>query len=439
MSLWDTLRFYVLVLIPILLSGFVAPNRPFVYLFARWDFRGCAARLVAALQLKYECKHLWLWFPFARTLLVLDPESIGAVLASSATAVDPLPKKLALSRFVPDALVISNDDKTWPDRRSFNERVLTFGHPPALGETFKDIALNAVDSWAAGPNRHLRWADFQSLSLQISHQVLLGVGQVRPEMARQVARLAIASNFLLRWPFDFSAFYKQIERSLQSDASRSIPCLVQHAAQLLASGSATTPTQVPRQIGFWFFVLKEALELHVARTLALIAAHGEIQDRLRRAINQVPVLTAGAITDLQLLDACIREQLRLWTPVPLLLRRAVGDFPLRGAIPIQAKQQLLMLAGLYHRDARVFGADADRFTPDALSGSFPIPYYFSAGGRSCAGQFVVMFMLKATLAALLARFRFELAGPQLHPGRIPYSYNHFKIELRALDEGALAS
>lgn len=41
----------------------------------------------------------------------------------------------------------------------------------------------------------------------------------------------------------------------------------------LADGSATASAKVPAQIGFWFFVLKDAIELHVARTLDPIAAH----------------------------------------------------------------------------------------------------------------------------------------------------------------------
>jgi hypothetical protein len=40
-----------------------------------------------------------------------------------------------------------------------------------------------------------------------------------------------------------------------------------------------------------------------------------------------------------------------------------------------------------------------------------------------------MFVLKATLASLLARFRFELAGPGIEPGRIAYHYDHYCIDL----------
>jgi cytochrome P450 len=186
------------------------------------------------------------------------------------------------------------------------------------------------------------------------------------------------------------------------------------------------------QIGFWLFVLKDAVELHVARTLALIAAHPEIQERVRREIRKAPTLTAQAVHGLHYLEACIEEQLRLWTPVPILLRRATKPFSLGGAIEIQENDQILMHTGYYHRDPRVFGKDTDKFSPDRVTPGRPPVYVFSGHRQSCAGEFLARFLLKAALAALLARFRFELVAPEITLGRIPYLYDHFKIELRPL-------
>lgn len=450
MSWWDAVRFHLLVTLPAALLGFVAPNRFVLAWFARWDLARLAARLVAGLQRKYGCGHLWLWFPFTRTLLVLDRDSIDAVLNSRDNAADPRLKKAALSRFVPDALVISSGD-AWTERRRFNEQVLDFARPLADAQKFKDIALGAVAQWAPEREGRLRWPDFQRLALRISHEVLLGPGLVSPEMAAQLARMATAANVLLQRRRDFAAFYDRIERMLgqhrmapsgvQPTHTESVPeaCLLHRAARLQGDGRATSSLCVPSQVGFWFFVLKDALELHVARTLALIAIHADIHDRVRREVTQSPAAGEAAFADMPLLDACIREQLRLWTPVPLLLRRATRDFALRDSIAIKAEQQLLMLAGAYHRDAQVFGAAADRFAPHVHRGGSPPVYVFSAGHQSCAGQFVAMFLLKATLAALLARFRFELVRPSLRPDRIPYAFDHFDIELRALAEEAAAS
>src|SRR4029079_18672109 len=165
------------------------------------------------------------------------------------------------------------------------------------------------------------------------------------------------------------AFYARIDQLLAGQRTASLAsCLMHDAAMSLSGGSATEATKVPSQIGFWFFVLKDAIELHVARTLALIAAHPKVQARVRQEIKAAGPLTANSIDGLRYLEACIAEQLRLWTPVPLLLRRAENDFLLGPGIPVEAEQQLLIHAGVYHRDPRIFGDLADTFVPDAAGG-----------------------------------------------------------------------
>jgi cytochrome P450 len=434
MSWWDTLRLHVFVALPAILWGLVAPNRVLVSWLSRRDAGRATAGFLDDLRQRYQCEHLWSWFPWRRTLLVLDRSSMDAVLVSEENAADPSLKKDALSKSIPDALTISSGNE-WRDRRRFNERVLGFGGLHPFHDAFKEIVFSEVDRLTATPPPELRWADFQTLGERISHQVLLGSGRVEPEMTRQLAQMVTRSN----WPFlprhrrCFSGFYEQVERNLgQSVAPR---CLLHHSAKLLEEGSATASTRVPGQIGFWFFVLKDAVELHVARTLALIAAHSEVQDRVRLEIRNAATLTGQAIDGLQYLDACVGEQLRLWTPVPILLRRAVNSFSLRGEIAIESGQQILIHTGFYHRDPRVFGEKAHRFSPGSTGDASQPVYFFSRFRQSCAGEFLARFLLKTTLAKLLDKFRFELIGPSIGSAEVPYSYDHFKIRLRPHGEG----
>lgn len=448
-SWWDTLRLQFFLGLLTLFWGLVAPNRSFVSWLSRWDVARSTLRFLGGLRQKYGADHLWVLFPFGRTLLVLNRESMDAVLASDNNAADPFIKKYPFSRFIPDALVISSGDG-WRDRRPFNESVLGFGELHRHGDAFAEIVSREVDRLYAGPEREFRWTDFQTLGERISHQVLLGSGEIDHDMAVHLARMVCRSNWLLGHRQSFSAFYGAMDRYLarhrafissprgggQPESER-VPteCLMHDSAGLRESGRATALTRVPSQIGFWFFVLKDAVELHVSRTLALIAVHPEMQDRVRTEIRTASPLTAQAIDGLSFLEACLREQLRLWTPVPMLLRRAVESFSLPGGLTIEAGQQLLIHAGFYHRDAEVFGEIADRFSPDAAERGIPPVYVFSDGRQSCAGQFLARFVLKATLASMLAHSRFELGAPGLERGRIPCSYDHFKIVLRPLGEG----
>lgn len=440
-SCWDTVRLQVFVALPAILWGLVAANRFFVGLLSRHDVGRHTARFLESLRQKYQCDRLWSRFPLTRTLLVLDPKGIDAVLASHQNAADPPLKKNALAKSIPDALTISSGDE-WLDRRPFNERVLGFGGPHRHRDAFKDIVFQQVDRVIATPPGELRWPDFQTLGQAISHQVLLGSGQVRPDMTAQLAQMVGRSN----WPLlprkrrSFAAFYGGIERQLAEHRAGGAPasttCLMHDSARLLDQGSAGPLTRVPAQIGFWFFVLKDAVELHVARTLALIAADAEVQHRVREEIRRAHPLTADAIDGLQYLEACLGEQLRLWTPVPILLRRAVRSFSLIDGITVDAQQQILMHTGFYHRDPRVFGATAHAFSPARVTEGSPLPrvYVFSDGHQSCAGQFLARFILKAALARLLGQFRFELIGPRVETGRVPYLYDHFKIKLRVLND-----
>lgn len=433
LSWWDTLRLQWHVAIPAFFLGFVVPNRGFLAWFAKRGGGRGAMRLLTALRDKYRCDHLWCWFPVGRTLLVLAPESIEAVLRSDANAADPFLKKAAVSRFVPDALVISSGDE-WRARRPFNETALDLGRPHRHQDTFGEIAHREAARLTGAGSPELRWSDFQALGERISQQVIRGVDQVSPELTVDLARLAGRSNFLVREQTSFAAFYQRIEGDL-ANAHRSGPaaCLLRDSATLVENGSATAVTRVPAQVGFWLFVLKDAVELHVARTLALIAAHPDVQQRVREEIRTAGGENAQAIERLHYLDACIMEQLRLWTPVPLLMRRAMRSFMLRDAIPVEAGRQLLIHAGFHHRDPRVFGDYADRFAPDAVvGGGFPDVYVFSAHRQGCAGRSMVVFVLKATLAALLRDSHFELAGPAIEVSRIPYLYDHFNLRLRAI-------
>ena len=443
LSLWDTLRLQAAVSLPAFVWGIVAPNRLGVALLCWLNAGRAPVRLFAGLRSKYRCDHLWTWFPawfsMRSTLLVLDPESMDAVLRADHSAPDPSLKKRALSRFAPEGLIISSGEHSQA-RRQFNEDVLGFGGLHRDADAFRIIVLDEVARLDVQPGGALRWADFQSLGERISQQVILGAHRHEPEMAAQLAKMVCWSNVLLRHRRSFSAFYRTIAHFLSGapGAERSAGgvdaaahCLMHRSIELLGSGADTSATQVPSQAGFWAFVLKDALELHVARTLALIASHPEVQSRVRREIRSVPALTAESVDGLRYLESCLREQLRLWTPVALLLRRAEKDFVLRDRVPVKAEQQLLIHAGVYHRDSEAFGELADRFSPDSADERSQPVLFFSRHHRSCAGQFLARFLIKVTLASLLARFEFKLVNPPIDRHRVSHLYNHYKIELQA--------
>ena len=436
LSLWDTLRVQWFVSIPTLSLGLVAAKRCLLWSRSRPGAGRSTMQLLRELREKYRCDHLWLWFPLRRTLMAFAPETFEAVLASDANAADPVLKKRALSRFIPDALVISSGGD-WRNRRRFNEYALDSGlrlhrHSQAfLQIVLQETGLLPGPAYDGLPAYELCWDDFISLGERISQQVVLGAGRLSPEIATRLARLVRSSNLLLRDAGAFSGFYSRIEAELAAMAPGTHCLMGDSSTELNRVGATDCSTRMPPQIGFWFFVLKDALALHVARTLALIAAHPRVQQRVCQEVHSLAALAPAAIDGLHYLEACIHEQLRLWPPVPMLLRRATRRFSLRDQIALETGQQIFLHAGFYHRDPKVFGNAADRFSPDnALRQDFPEIYAFSRYRQRCAGRPLITFLLKATLASLLRRFDFALRGPSIDPSFIPYLYDHFSVRLR---------
>lgn len=433
-SWWDVLRAQLFVVLHAGAWGLVAPQRLLVPLVVRLDAGRRARAFLAELRERYGCGCLWLWFPLRRTLLVLDPLASDELLASEANAADACLKKRALSRFVPDGVIVSSGG-AWRERRAFNEAVLALGRPHPQSEHFARIAAAEVDQLISPGRETLGWADFQHLAERVAHQILLGQGKVEPRASVWLARLSGRANLLLRNRAAFRALHAWLGSVLsrrQGDADAA-HCLLGDATRRMAAGKAGPQLAPTSQAGFWFFVLKDAIELHVARTLALLAAHPSAQARARAEAQAAGAPGAAAIEGQHYIEACLLEQLRLWTPVPLLLRRATADFMLCGTIEVRAGQQLLVHAAFQHRDPRQFGLRADRFMPQAVTAGPPL-LAFSRHRQSCAGETLVRFVLKAVLAALLARARFTLAHPVLTVDDLPLQIDHFALRLHVARE-----
>lgn len=439
LSLWDALRFLWHVAIPASLLGVVVPNRAILSRFARRDRSRRSHRFLRGLRARYRSEMLWLWFPFRRTLLVLSPAAAERVLGSGDNAPDPWLKRRAISRFAPQALVASGDAAEG-DRRAFNTGVLDLGHLHRDAGTFARVIAEESARLVDDAGGALRWPDFESLGRRISQQVILGAGRLDDALDRDLARVVRRANLLLRDATAFAGVRGRIDASLASaQRARPAACLIHAAADAIADGHASPATCVTSQATFWCFVLKDAVELHVPRTLALIAAHPQVQAKARDEIRAQGALSAQAIDGLRFVEACVVEQLRLWTPVPLLLRRAIRPCRVGDAL-VDEGEQMLVHAGFHHRNRLRFGRSADAFAPDeAAAGAFPRVYVFSAHARSCAGESLVRFVLKGVLASMLAGHRFELARPAITPGRIPHLYDHFGIALCAVPDAPVAA
>ena len=444
----DTARLAWYLGVPAVLGGVVAPNPRFTPSLVRRQAVAATFAFFERIRREYGPR-AWMWLPPARTLLVLDPDGIAEILDSDANFADPPAKAVFLSRVTPRGVIVSRGD-AWRVRRMLNDDALAFGQAllPASDE-FLEIAKVEIERLLGNRPDVLAWRDFSELAGRVAQQVIFGRGRFDPALAARAARVASSSNWARRRPSDLGFIFQHFQAALARPSLEQEPgaALAPRCRRWLEEHeSARQMADAHSQMAFWLFVIRDALELHVSRTLALIASAPEaLRDGIRAEVRHDRPVTADSIEGAVLLEGCVKEELRLWTAVPVLLRRAMRDCML-GDTPIRAGQQMLLHVGFYHRDPQVFGAAANRFDPESRSrddrsneqsatNSTPPLYVFSRGRQACAGQFVAMFLLKATLACLLRRVDVTLHGTKLRLDQVPTAIDpfHLRFAVRTLD------
>lgn len=164
------------------------------------------------------------------------------------------------------------------------------------------------------------------------------------------------------------------------------------------------------------------------------------QTRLRKEVAAFPPEKVNSLEDLQhwpRLKQVLCEALRLYPPVPVMLRRALGPDTI-GEYEIGAGTLLWISPWVIHRH-RAFWEHPTAFMPDRFAGkaqpwvSEPAFMPFSAGPRICIGASFAMAEASIVLASLLARFELSLDGdrPILPVGGVTTAPDHeplFRIE-----------
>ena len=120
------------------------------------------------------------------------------------------------------------------------------------------------------------------------------------------------------------------------------------------------------------------------------------------------------------LTAVCSEVLRLYPTVPGTMRVAVKDTTI-GDVRIPKGTTALISCWAVNRSLALWGPDANEFNPDrwiegpnAAHGGAPSAnalLTFLHGPRSCIGQAFARTEMKCVLAALMIKFKFELADP----------------------------
>jgi len=147
--------------------------------------------------------------------------------------------------------------------------------------------------------------------------------------------------------------------------------------------------------------------------MCLLHANPRCKEKLVKEIDSVVgrgPLEWDQLSQLQYLDWCIRETLRLVPPAGGVARTAKGDQLLQNRWRIPAGTMVLIGIMAVHYDKTIWGEDAHVFRPERWEHAPPHKYAFmpfAVGPRACTGREFTLIEQKVTFVKLLQHFDFK--------------------------------
>jgi cytochrome P450 len=180
------------------------------------------------------------------------------------------------------------------------------------------------------------------------------------------------------------------------------------------TGAAPSDRLIGGHIPILFASTYETCQTILTWTVFLLAQHPRIArdlcDEIANALAGGPA-TLARVAELPLLDAVVRESMRILPPVPYQVRAATQPTQL-GDFEILAGWHAIISPYLTNRVPGVF-EEPSRFKPERWSRIAPSAFEYlsiSAGPRVCPGAKFGISVVKVALAAILSRFRISVVN-----------------------------
>ncbi|TAG30902.1 MAG: cytochrome P450 [Rhodobacterales bacterium] len=181
------------------------------------------------------------------------------------------------------------------------------------------------------------------------------------------------------------------------------------------------------QVAIFFLAGHETSASALGWALYLLATHPELQERVaEEAAGIRPEF--GTMGTLRFTRDVFREALRLYPPVPMMVRETTVAEDFRGRA-VKPGAQVVLSPWHLHRHERLWDRPDD-FDPDRWAGEGKeaardgyLP--FSRGARVCPGAGFAMLEGTLLLAHLVRAFRFEAL-----PGKVPVPIAHLTVRAK---------
>lgn len=184
------------------------------------------------------------------------------------------------------------------------------------------------------------------------------------------------------------------------------------------NGEGLSKLEIRNEVDTFLFEGHDTTASGIMWTLYALACHSEYQDKVYNEIDSImshkeqPVIEWDDLQHLEYLHLCIKESLRLYTAVPVIMRENTEDLTIDGKTFPAGTEFVLHLFSLHHNYKvweNPYQFIPERFTKDNVSKMDSFAFCpFSAGPRNCIGQNFATNEMKVVIANFLYRYRIEI-------------------------------
>ncbi|WP_433476152.1 cytochrome P450 [Spirillospora sp. CA-142024] len=295
---------------------------------------------------------------------------------------------------------------------------------------FTALTTELADRWASQDGPIALQQDLSELSLRMICQYALGSGL---ESAGSAGRVVSAFETVLtefmtqagpgKERADEALAYLRatVDRVLVAHRERGDAEQADRSDLIAALAAAgESPARIRDTVLMTMLAAHHTTGVAISWTLYLLSKNPDVADRVAKELDEVlgdrAVPEYGDLKRLTYLDMALKEAMRLYPPGPYGAREAtedleLGDHTVPAGTTIFYPFWAVHMNPEYWPDPEAF--DPERFTPEASANRPRLAYIpFGIGPRSCEGAALAMVEAELVLAALLKRFRLDLAPGQ---------------------------
>lgn len=186
------------------------------------------------------------------------------------------------------------------------------------------------------------------------------------------------------------------------------------------TGESMSVTQLIDEIKILFTAGHETTANALTFTLALLAKHPDVQEKILQEIVEIGSQTDDIVEQLQKMtytNAVINESMRLYPPAWITDRQNVSDDTV---CSYHIKKETLVGISFYelHRNPK-YWTNPEEFNPDRFLGeqkkhSMQYFYPFGAGPRMCIGIGFAIYEMCLTLSKIVKKYQIKAVSNEIH-------------------------